>query len=419
MDSMPHDETAAWDQATGQLRRLGADALMPRPRLSITDIAQQHRVIPSESSSTPGRYRADITPYVREIQDRLHPDDPAQIVVYEAAAQAGSKTTIAENWVLAVAGGYYPARMLFALDTDGNAQDFSKDNLDTMIQATALLRDRVRSPVSRQKNETILGKWFPGGRLRLVGAHSASALCRIAAKYVVMDECDRWKENPGYEGNGVSLVLARQTTYGPARKAYICSTPTVEGASEIHEWFLRGDQRRFEVPCPVCGESQHLEWRDEESRQYRLIWSPGHPDEAHYVCRYCDASWDESDKNRFLPAGRWVAQRPDLGGGIITSYHLNGLYAPLGWLSWVEIAAEWDAACVVANTGNVDKLRSFVNIRLAQTFSEPGETIDAHVLADRVEPDWGERIPAGVRVITCATDVQDRGRDGPAGTPAR
>ena len=66
----------------------------------------------------------------------------------------------------------------------------------------------------------------------------------------------------GYEGAGVSLVLARQTTFGAARKAYLCSTPTVENDSEIHEWFLRGDQRYFHVPCPRCGEYQPLEWRD-------------------------------------------------------------------------------------------------------------------------------------------------------------
>ena len=389
------------------LRRALYAAWTPRPRLAVSEIAERHRVMTSDSSSTPGDYRVALTPYTAEIQDRLHPDDPVQVVVYEAAAQAGAKSTIGENWVMAVAGGYYPARMPYALDTDTNAQDWSKDTLDTMIEASPLLRDRVRSSVSRTKNETILGKWFAGGRLRIVGAHSASALCRMAAKYCVLDECDRYKENPGYEGNAVSLVLARQTTYGPARKAYIGSTPTVEGNSEIHEWFLRGDQRYFHVPCPACGEMQRLEWRDEASKEYRLVWSPGHPEEAHYVCAHCGDSWEETEKNTILPAGRWVASRPDVGAGLITSYNLNGLYGPLGWLSWPELAAEWEAANALAKTGNIEKLRSFVNIRLAEVFSAPGETIDAHVLAERVEPDWGERIPAGVRVITGATDVQD------------
>lgn len=407
MDSTLLDENSVWDEALKEMRRAGADAVAPRPRLSITQIAESCRVIPTESSSVPGIYSSALTPYVREIQDRLHPDDPAQVVVYEAAAQAGAKTTVGENWILAVAAGYYPARMLIALDTDLNARDWSKDNLDTMVGATPLLRERVRNPVSRQKSETVLGKWFPGGRLRIVGAHSASALCRIAAKYVVMDEVDRWKANVGYEGAGVSLLLARQTTFGAARKAYVCSTPTVENDSEIHEWFQRGDQRYYHVPCPRCGEFQPLHWRDPETKAFRLVWTPGHPGEARYVCRQCGAAWDEVDKNTFLPAGRWVASRPDLGGGIITSYQLNSLYAPLGWLSWAEIAAEWEAACAVAKTGGLDKLRSFVNVRLAEVFSEPGEAIDAHELADRVEPDWGEAIPAGVRTITCATDVQD------------
>jgi len=375
--------------------------------LGVSEIAQRHRILPSDVSSTPGEYRVSLTPYTAEIQDRLHPDDPCQVVVYEAAAQVGAKSTVAENWVLGVAGGYYPARMLYALDTDSNARDWAKDTLDTMIDASPLLRDRVRSSVSRTKNETILGKWFAGGRLRVVGAHSASALCRMAAKYCVLDECDRYKENPGYEGNAVSLVLARQTTFGPQRKAFICSTPTVEGNSEIHEWFLRGDQRYYHVPCPRCGERQRLEWRDEQTKEYRLVWTPGHPDEAHYVCRFCGEAWDETAKNTILPVGKWVAAHPELGNGLITSYNLNALYGPLGWLSWSELAAEWEAANTVAKTGNIEKLKSFVNIRLAEVFSVPGEVLDAHMLADRVEPDWGERIPAGIKAITGATDVQD------------
>ena len=394
-------------RAVDAMRNALYAAWTPRLRLAVSDIAEKHRVIPSDSSSAPGAYRVTLTPYTKEIQDRLNPDDPVQVVVYEAAAQAGSKSTVGENWVLAVAGGFYPARMLYALDTDSNAQDWSKDSLDTMIQSSALLRERVRNSVSRSKNETILGKWFTGGRLRIVGAHSASALCRMAAKYCVLDECDRYKENPGYEGNAVSLVLARQTTYGPARKAYICSTPTVEDNSEIHEWFLRGDQRYFHVPCPSCGEMQRLEWRDESTKEYRLVWPKGHPDEAHYVCAYCSKTFEEHEKNRFLPDGRWIASRPDLGGGMVTSYNLNCLYAPLGWLSWPELAAEWESTNVLAKTGNIEKLRSFVNIRLAQVFSPPGEALDAHFLATHVEPDWGDEIPEGVRVITIGTDVHD------------
>lgn len=397
--SVPRSE--ALDRLRGSL----IASIRPRPRLSITDIAEAHRVMPSDVAS-PGPYRNVLTPYTREIQDRLHPDDPSQVVVYEAAAQAGSKSTTGENWILAVAGGYYPSRMLVVLDTDLNAKDWSKDNLDSMIELSPLLQGRIRDSVSRAKNETMLGKWFPGGRLRVVGGHSASALCRMAARYCWLDEVDRYKENPGYEGNVVTLVLARQTTFGPSRKMFLTSTPTVEGGSEIHEWFLRGDQRYFHVPCPRCGEMQVLVFQDEETHEFRLVWDKGDPSSVRYLCAHCGHSIVESDKNLILPSGLWVPSRPDLGGGLITSYNLNGLYAPVGWLSWEEIAREWEAALALSKTGDHEKLATFVNTRLSKTFRTPGESIDQHVLADRLEPIDLDKIPAGVKVITTGTDVQ-------------
>jgi phage terminase large subunit GpA-like protein len=385
-------------------------AWTPKPRLSITEIADTYRVLPGDSTSVPGRYSHLLTPYVKEPMDRLHPDDPTQILALEWAAQVG-KSTIADNWALAVMG-FYPSKMLYALDTDLNAKDWAKDTLDTMIEHSPLLRGLVRDPVSRAKGETIQAKWFPGGRLRIVGAHSASALCRMAAKFVVMDECDRWKENPGYEGNAVSLVLARQSTFGSSRKALIVSTPTVEGDSEIDEWFRRGDQRYFYVPCTRCGEFQVLEFADEVTKEFRLVWTPGHPDEAHYVCRFCGHAMEDRDKNVILAPGVWKPTRPDLGEhGKIGSYNLSVLYAPHGGFSWSDFAAEFEAAHVLAKTGNFEKLKSHINIRHAKTFGIAGDTIDAHVLQDRVEPDWGEFLPAGIKVIVTGTDIHPERRE--------
>jgi len=391
-------------------RRAFLAAWVPKPRLGITEIADKYRVLPGDSSSVPGNYSHLLTPYAKEPMDRLHPDDPTQVLALEWAAQVG-KSTIADNWCLAVMG-FYPARMLYVLDTDLNAKDWAKDNLDTMISHSPLLRGIVRDPVSRAKGETIQAKWFPGGRLRIVGAHSASALCRMAAKYVVMDECDRFKENPGYEGNAVSLVLARQSTFGSSRKALIVSTPTVEGDSEIDEWFRRGDQRYFWVPCTRCGEFQVLEFADDATKEHRLVWTPGHPDEAHYVCRFCGHAMEDRDKNMFLAAGVWRPSRPDLGeNGRIGSYNLSGLYAPHGGYSWSEFAAEFEAANALAKTGDFEKLKAHINTRHAKTFGRAGDTLDVHVLHERIEPDWGDQLPAGIQVIVTGTDVHPDRRE--------
>ncbi len=49
-----------------------------------------------------------------------------------------------------------------------------------------------------------------------------------------------------------------------------------------------------------------------------------------------------------------------------------------------------------------------MNTRLAESYEVPGETLDAHALAARVEPAWPESaIPDGVRVVVVGVDVQD------------
>ncbi len=385
------------------------------PRLSITEIAERNRVLPTDTAA-PGRWRLSVTPWVGEIQERLHPDDPAQVIVYEGAAQASKKTTIGLNWILAVAGGWYPSRMLIAQDTLDNARDFSKDDLDSMIQLCPALRDRVRDASSRTRNETILGKFFPGGRIRLVGMHSANAVRRMAAKFCWLDELDGAKNNVGYEGNIVQLVLGRQTTFGPARKLYLSSTPTEEDNSEIHEWFLRGDQRRFWLPCPLCGEFQPLEWEAEHQREVRrFVWDPGDPSSARYRCCACGREWQEDRKLAVLAQGVWRPDAPQnyTPTNLVRSYNLNALYAEPGALPWPTLVAAWEAAVAKYKaTGDAGDIRTYVNIRKAKVFAAPGQLVERrHVLDHRVCPDWRESVPEGVRLVVAGADVHKEHTD--------
>jgi len=389
-----------------RLRQRLRGAWEPRPRLTITEVAERFRVLTSEDSNEPGSYRVDRTPYVREPQDRLSPSDPVQIVVLEWAAQL-AKSTIGLNWALAVMG-YYPAPLLAVFPKEGNATDWSRQRLEPMIAASPLLRDKVAPFKGRSKENTLLSKSFPGGRLRLAGANSPNDLAAMPARYALIEEADRHPRNVSGEGSSTSLVIARQTTYGASRKTLIVSTPTVKGDSEVDDWFRRGDQRYYFIPCPHCGEFQRLDWRDPETGEYRLRWEPGKPETALYHCPFCGCGMSDAEKNLFLPAGQWRPSRPDLGeGGTVTSYHLNGLYSPHGWLSWVELAREWEQASALAKAGSVEKLRSFVNVRLSETFETPGDVLDPGVLARRVEASWGNVIPDGVKVIVIGVDVQD------------
>lgn len=380
-------------------------ACAPRSRLLVSEIAERDLVLSREYSKEPGPIRLARTPFLREPMDCLSPDSPALTVVFMKPVQIGG-TVIGQAFIASVVG-YYPGPMLVVTDTDTKAEEFSKYRLDMMIRDSPYLRSRVAEAKSRNRDNTIKVKTFPGGYLKLVGAQAASGLTSTTCRYVLLDEADDHKANVSYAGSSVSLALGRQTSYDDMRKTLIVSSPKVKGDSEIEAWFQRGDQRRYWVPCPRCGEFQILEWRDPETGAFRLVWPAGHPEEARYICAHCGAAWENGDKNFFLPLGQWRPDRPDLGeNGTIASFAINALYSPVGMYSWAAMARQWERANDRLKAGDIEELRSFVNTRLAETFAEPGEQIDPNALANRLDPDW-DALPAGVVCIVIGVDVQD------------
>ena len=66
------------------------DGLRPDPALTVSEWADQHRMLSSRASAEPGRYRTARTPYMRDIMDALSPTNPVQRVVFMKAAQVGA-----------------------------------------------------------------------------------------------------------------------------------------------------------------------------------------------------------------------------------------------------------------------------------------------------------------------------------------
>lgn len=66
-----------------------AKGLRPDPLLSVSDWADQNRMLSQTASSEPGRWRTERTPYLREIMDCLSPSHPAEKIVFMKGAQIG------------------------------------------------------------------------------------------------------------------------------------------------------------------------------------------------------------------------------------------------------------------------------------------------------------------------------------------
>ena len=173
---------------------------------------------------------------------------------------------------------------------------------------------------------------------------------------------------------------------------FLVSTPTIKGLSRIEREFEASDQRRFFVPCPHCGVVQWLKFE-------RLKWTSGEPASAAYHCEGCDQPIAEHHKTAMLSAGEWRATATPADPHCV-GFHISGLYSPVGWLGWADIAREWEAA-----QGDDAALKAAKNTLLGETWQERGEAPDWQRLYERRE-DFAPRVARCGLILTAGTDVQ-------------
>lgn len=385
-------------QAVAAVADAWAKAFAPRVRLTVSEWADQNRVLTSAESSRPGPWRTDVVPYIREIMDSLGDGDPCQMVAFMKPTQvAGSEALL--NWA-GYAVDHSPGPMMLVQSTIEMAELFSKQRITNMIAGCEVLSAKIPPGRSRDGGNTTLLKTYPGGVMRLSGANSAASLRSMPVGKLGMDEVDAYEDDVGGEGSPIKLALERTNNF-PRRKVFLCSTPTVKGASNIEHYFLLSDQRRYHVPCPHCGHMQHLQ--HSRFKYHFAEGGEGDPEQllrVVYVCESCEQEIEEHHKTRMLAAGKWVPTYPDRK---IKGYHLNSYYSPIGLgKTWFERAEEFLRA-----KNNPVLLKSFINTALGETWEDQSSSLKSHELSQRALPYNLRTIPAGVLLLTAGIDTQD------------
>ena len=285
-----------------------------------------------------------------------------------------------------------PAPMLVLQPTtQPMAQDFSKDRLATMLRDSPVLSEKISKVKGRDSGNTILHKTFVGGHVTIGGANSPSGLASRPIRITLADEIDRYPASAGSEGDPLSLVERRSTTFWN-RKRVRTSTPTVQGMSRIEDAFLEGDQRRYYVPCPHCDVKQVLVWSN--VKWDRLENGDPDLDTVHYECAHCRDPIEHIEKRAMLLAGEWQAQAPFAGHA---SFHINALYSP--WTTWREIVEEWQLA-----RGDSERMKVWTNTLLGETFREEAKEIEHAPLMAKRE---AYSVPNSVLVTIATVDVQE------------
>jgi phage terminase large subunit GpA-like protein len=368
----------------------------PRRRL-VSEWADENRVLVTESSSEPGRWRTDRAPYQKEIMDAFNAPGIWRIVV-KASAQVG-KSEIELN-MMGSAIDDDPGPILYVQPTDDVAEDYSKRRIAPMISACPTLRDKVYKAKGRDSANTITMKSFPGGSLAIIGANSPSGLASKPVRYLFFDEVDRFPASAGTEGDPIELAERRTETYKRNRKIVLTSTPTVKGASKIERAYLEGTQEEWHVQCPHCGEYNYLKFDDVKFDKSEYDANGKKAYKVHRVywrCPVCGGESGEHDMKR-QPA-KWVMRNANALADGIRSFRLNAFMSP--WSDWKDIVMKFLRA-----KDDPQLLQVFYNTMLGELWELRDRTGLPEKLHARREH-YDAEVPKGVLVLTMGIDTQD------------
>lgn len=359
----------------------------PDSYMSVSDWADEYRVLSSKSASEPGRWRTARTPYLREIMDCLSPKSPIQKVVFMKGAQIGG-TECGNNWL-----GYImhkaPGPIMAVSPTVEMAKRNSRQRIDPLIEDCSALKGLVSSPRSRDKGNTMLSKDFMGGVLVMTGANSAVGLRSMPARYLFMDEIDGYPQDIDGEGDPILLAERRTATFSKRKKIFLVSTPTIKGLSNIEREFENSDKRYYFVPCPYCGGFQKLEWAQIRAEDGNV----------QYECVHCGKLIGEHYKTQMLANGHWQATAPS--DGLTAGYHLSSLYSPVGWLSWKECVDIFEKTKT-----NPSLTQGFHNTILGETYEAESDAPEWQRLYEKRETYPIGTIPMGGLFLTAGVDIQ-------------
>lgn len=386
----------------------GLELYRVQPPLTGTEWANKYFYLSAESSGIEGRW---VTlPYQIGPLNWMCDDDIEEFNWQKSARVGYTKCLLA-----ATGYGVEHKKRNIAIwqPTDGDAKDFTGDEVDTMLRDVPVVGDLLRCNVdAKSKYNTVEKKVFIGATLDIKGGKSGRNYRRMTKDIAIYDETDGFDTDIDGEGSPFELGDTRtQTSSFP--KSIRGSTPRIKHVSLIEnavdgcgEWVFR----RY-LPCPQCGEMQYLEFA-----QLRVKG-----DEAGlYICKHNGCVIDYSMYPDMDKKGQWqtlhgyyyrddtdlfynpfdeVIPRPKKIGALIWSAYSY-------FTTWKDTAEKWIEAKKESKTGNHSKLKTVVNTRLGETWEEKGETVEASGFMSRLEGYSRDSLPKGVLVITAGVDVQ-------------
>ena len=370
------------ERANSLIKKIFGKSLKPQKMLDISEWADRYRVLSTEGSPEPGKWRTARTPYMKEIFKCVTNTETVTITIM-SSSQVG-KTELLLN----IIGRFMhldpcPILLIFPTSTFGKA--FSHERLTPTIRDTEVLRNLVMV----DNNDTVLRKKFPGGYVSIVGAQSPTELSGRPVRIVLMDEVDRFPASAGTEGSPIELA-DRRTQNFQNKKSIRVSTPTLEGTSLIHEEYKLSSQEEWSLKCPECGEYQVLHWEN-------IKWEKENRKIIKLLCSHCgvlniEKRWGDNKKD-----GKWIAKYPEIKNH--RGFAMNALASP--WVTWEEVVEEF-----YSSKDEPTKLQTFYNTVLGIPWTINVSDIKDFMKIYNSRIDYGGELHEDIIYLTAGVDVQ-------------
>jgi phage terminase large subunit GpA-like protein len=402
------------------------------------------RIRPSEAAgkylrNDKGPWTADVAPMMLEPLDLLGGREYTGIVL--VGPQRGGKTFGLIHAGMNYAVTCAPGDAMIVQMSQDVARDFSRMEVDRVIRYSPELAEQL-SP--RARDDNTYDKFFRSGMVLKLAWPSINQLSGKTLKYVLIPDYDRPENRDNVDGEGSvwDLAFKRIQTYMSRGKCLAESSPgeplleprwmpkTPHEAPPVRgilELYNRGTRARWHWPCIHCGaywepkpglspfvlpELKELEQLVQREDLMSLAARF-----ARVVCPHCGAASDMSHKRDMNVRGKWVHEGETLNADGTRSGQRRSTPFASYWFGGAAASHQrWDsllysyfqALLTYVRTGDEQPLQFTTSSDQAAPYipRAAGKRRTPEELVARIETWERGFIPAGVRFLTAAVDVQ-------------